>query len=143
MKYLKKYKLIKEASAEDTYRMECKIDINYHGVLFEGQEIDDIETNGIIVSYIIEIEGREYGLKGITSHSFKGQEELPLFIKYYPGTEDWIETEKTVKLNWDNVEVEYNNGQGVYMVEDLAIDLVNDGNGDIIVQKITVNVNTF
>jgi len=179
MRYLKKYKSINE-SVDNTFSKSCKVDIDYHGVDFKGREVDEMTTDEIKVSYIIEIDAREWGLKDISSYGFKGPEEITLSIKYYD--EDKIDEyeedkrvkkiidpeyfdlssipmeyeELTLKLNWEDAEVEYLNEQGVYSIDKVEIELENDPkgglvvnktdmrkSGDIRVKKLTIHVDTF
>jgi hypothetical protein len=143
METLKKEREVTEGATSDNdskYRMECKVDLDHAGLSFLGNQVDDIITNNINVTFDIDMDGREWGIKGISVYNVKGPSELDLTVTYYPqGSDDNVDEDVTVALNWDDVEFEEMDNLGYIGIgRDIIISLKNDENGSFMVDKITV-----
>jgi hypothetical protein len=143
METLKKEREVTEGSTsgnDSKYRMPCKIDLDHAGLTFHGNEVDDITANNIDVTFDIDMEGREWGIKNISVYNVKGPEQLGLNVIYYPqGSDDNVDEDITIALNWDDVEYEESDDLGYIGIgRDIIISLKNDENGGFMVDKITV-----
>ncbi len=146
-------KLVKGASnlkqlnegVSDTYSKEIKVDMYApSGVLYKGNEINDISNPTIKLNYNIEIEAREWGIKDISLYGISGDNELEIEIDYYID-EDNTDTETvTLQLNWDNLKTESVSGEGIVTIGDnIEITLSNDENGDLVVSEMLLPVYTL
>jgi len=131
-----------EESASDTYSREVKLDINSYGTTFKGGEIDWIDAPSIRLTYTIDIEAREWGIKGIGLYNIQGPSEVELEVKYYAGeSDDSSEAVITVPLNWEEANKEENDSEGVVTVgNEVTIQLANTETGDLFVSEITIPV---
>jgi hypothetical protein len=88
------------------------------------------------------MEHRSWGIKGISLYSIQGPSEIELTIT--PQVEDADDIDITVQLNWENVEEETQEGEGVITIgNEIEISLGNDESGNIIVTSIHVPVYTL
>jgi len=143
METLKKEREVTEGSSftnDSKYKMECKIDLDHAGLTFHSNEVDDITTSNINVTFDIDMDGREWGIKDISVYNVKGPEQLTLNVTYYPqGSDDNVDEEITIPLNWDDVEYDENDDLSYIGIgRDIIISLKNDQNGSFMVDKITV-----
>jgi hypothetical protein len=144
METLKKEREVTEGATsgnDSKYGMECKIDFEHQsGLTYHGNEIDDIITSNINVTFDIDMDGRQWGIKDISVYNVKGPSELILTVTYYPqGSDDSVDEDVTISLNWDDVEYDENNNLGYIGVSrDVIISLKNDENGGFMLDKIIV-----
>ena len=133
--------LKEDMSTGNKYRMECKVDLNYYGAKFKGQDIDDITTSDMVLTFDIDMEARSYGIKDISVYNVQGPSEIELEVLYFSNeNEDSVDEVITLPLNWDNVEMEKDDELSHIGIGDMIqIDLVNDENGELVVDGIIVN----
>lgn len=134
---------LNESLNNDRYEQECVVDFNYGSNLtFEGNEVADIESTNMRVTFLIEVEHKSWGIKGIYLYDIQGYDEIDVYLDVYEeGDDDFTPTSKRtkLKLEWDGVDVEDNSGQGMIGIDrNVEIDLENDSEGNIIVSRITV-----
>lgn len=139
---------LNEGLMDDRYEQECVIDFNYGSNLtFEGNEVADIESVNMRVTFLIEVEHKSWGIKGISLYDIQGFDEIDLYLDVYEeGDDDFTPTSKRtkLKLEWDGVDVENTTGQGMIGIDqNVELDLENDSEGNIIVSKITVETFTI
>jgi hypothetical protein len=126
----------------DRYGREVSVDVSTYGAKINGNDIDWAVCSDIKVTYLIEMEHRSWGIKGISLYSIQGPSEVELTIT--PQVEDGEDINITVPLNWDNIEQETQEGEGVVTIgNEITINLTNNENGDIIVESIHVPVYTL
>ena len=134
--------IINEAYGDDRYEMKCKIDFNYASDLkFNGQEIEDIGYGlEYTLSFRIDQEHRNWGIKSISVYDVQGPEELDVEVVFYPeGSEDPKEEYITIKVDWDSTNYEREQSSGsVGIDQDVEMELVNDSEGNIVVKEIGV-----
>lgn len=124
---------LNESLDNNRYEMECDVDLNYGGLKFQGNDVDDVNSSKIRVTYLIELEHRSWGIKSISLYDIKGPEELELEVYYYDGDkDDTLDTMVTVKLDWDGIDTDTHNGSFIGLDSDLEFDLENDSEGNII-----------
>lgn len=131
---------------ENSYNREVDVDLYHNNLTFKGKEIDDISAVGDMdLTFLIEMEGRQWGIKGISVYGIKGDDELELEIRYFDNPEiDSTDTEYEViyvPINWDLLEEDYQTGEGVVTIGDtLQITLKNDENGNIVIDHMNIDV---
>jgi hypothetical protein len=134
-----------EEGVSDDYSRDVKVRINAYRAKFNGNDIDDVEVDSIKLSYAIDIEAREWGIKGISLYGIEGPSEIEGRAIYYPeGSDDPQEAMITLLLNWENVNIEKETGSGIITVGDeIEITLANNEKGELFVSEIMVPVYTL
>jgi hypothetical protein len=136
--------MIKSSLNEATsnkYNKDVNVSFNSYGLKYKGNDIDYIEPVKIRLFYDIEIDGRSWGIKDISLYSVEGPEELETEISFFVTNEDTNSEIIKLNVNWDNVELELENGRGIITIDDaVEVDLANDNEGNLMVKlaKITV-----
>jgi len=134
--------ITESAVGNERYGRDVRVDVRTYGTKINGNDIDWAVCSDIKVTYLIEMEHRSWGIKGISLYSIQGPSEVELTIT--PQVEDADDIEITVPLNWENVEEETQEGEGVITIgNEIEINLGNDENGNIIVSSIHVPVYTL
>lgn len=114
------------------YSQNVKSDFDYHQLKYKGGDVDWVDNVEFTVSFDIDMDGRSYGIKDVSIMNVKGPEALDIVITYYPeGSEDSIEEEVQIKLDWDNVKIEKDANIG-WIGIDSVVD-INLTSGEIIV----------
>lgn len=130
------------AVGNERYGREVSVSVGTYGAKINGEDIDWAVCSDMKVSYLIEMEHRSWGIKGISLYSIQGPSEIELTIT--PQVEDGEDIEITVPLNWENVEEETQEGEGVITIgNEIELSLGNDESGNIIVTSIHVPVYTL
>ncbi len=134
-----------EEGVSDNYSNEVKLNVNAYQATINGNEIDWVESQSIKVSYAIDIEAREWGIKDISLYAIEGPSEIELEVSYYPsGSDDPEQTTISIPLNWDDVNKEEESGTGLVTVgEEIDLQLANNEKGELYVSGITVPVYTL
>lgn len=127
----------------DTYKEECKVDIHDYGLKFRGYEINAIITPNITVTFQIDMHVKSYGITDISVVNVNGPSEIELEIHYYGDKEDsHMEETITIPINWENVDMQQDDTLRWIGVNNIIqIDLVNNENGELVVDGIIVNYN--
>jgi hypothetical protein len=137
-----KKRITEGAIGNERYGRDVSVDVRTYGTKINGNDIDWAVCSDIKVTYLIEMEHRSWGIKGISLYSIQGPSEVELTIT--PQVEDAEDIEITVPLNWENVEEETQEGEGVITIgNEIEIYLGNDESGNIIVSSIHVPVYTL
>ena len=127
----------------DTYKEECKVDIYDYGLKFRGYEINTIITPNITVTFQIDMHVKSYGITDISVVNVNGPSEIELEIHYYGEDDSDMEETITIPINWENVDMQQDDTLGwIGVNNNIQIDLVNDENGELVVDGIIVNYNT-
>mgnify|MGYP000515637507 FL=1 len=130
------------AVGNERYGREVSVSVGTYGAKINGEDIDWAVCSDMKVTYLIEMEHRSWGIKGISLYSIQGPSEIELTIT--PQVEDADDIDITVQLNWENVEEETQEGEGVITIgNEIEVSLGNDENGNIIVTSIHVPVYTL
>jgi hypothetical protein len=141
LKMVKK-QVTESAVGNERYGREVSVSVSTYGAKINGNDIDWAVCSDMKVTYLIEMEHRSWGIKGISLYSIQGPSEIELTIT--PQVEDADDIDITVQLNWENVEEETQEGEGVITIgNEIEFNLGNDENGNIIVQSIHVPVYTL
>lgn len=129
----------------DRYERTVEVDVETYGVKINGQDIDMASCADMELNYIIEQEHRSWGIKGISLYAINGPSEIEIEIT--PETEDYKDAKEitlTLPFDWDNVEHEIEEGEGVVTIgSEITIKLANDPNGEIFIESIHVPVYTL
>ena len=138
--YKKIGKLISEQH-DNRYDREVEVTIEAYGVTYKGQEINDVTSGDVRLSYLIEQEHRSWGIKGISLYDIKGPEILEIVVDYYTDEDNTADETIQLPIDWSNVETENEEGQGVVTIgNEITISLVNDTNGNIVIESVHVPV---
>jgi hypothetical protein len=130
------------AIGNERYGRDVSVSVGTYGAKINGNDIDWAVCSDMKVTYLIEMEHRSWGIKGISLYSIQGPSEIELTIT--PQVEDADDIDITVQLNWENVEEETQEGEGVITIgNEIEVSLGNDENGNIIVTSIHVPVYTL
>jgi inner membrane protein involved in colicin E2 resistance len=132
---------LNEDSMDSKYRMECKADVDYYKVMYNGMEIEYVYPLNINVNFDIDLEGRSYGIKSVSVYNIVGPSEVEMEIEYYPeNSDDSVDETVVVPLNWDNVVIDKDENLGYIGIGDIIqISLKNDESGKIVCDTITVS----
>ena len=116
------------AVGNERYGREVSVSVGTYGAKINGEDIDWAVCSDMKVSYLIEMEHRSWGIKGISLYSIQGPSEIELTIT--PQVEDADDIDITVQLNWENVEEETQEGEGVITIgNEIELSLGNDESG--------------
>ncbi len=130
------------AVGNERYGREVSVSVGTYGAKINGEDIDWAVCSNMKVTYLIEMEHRSWGIKGISLYSIQGPSEIELTIT--PQVDDADDIDITVPLNWDNVEEETQEGEGVITIgNEIEVSLGNDESGNLIVSSIHVPVYTL
>jgi len=133
-------KQLNEGSS-DRYSREVEVNIYVGNSTYKGKEINDVSRYDMTISYGIDIEAREWGIKDIMLYGIKGDDTLEIEVEYYVDENNTDTETVTIPIDWDTLETESNTGEGVVTIGDtLDIDLTNDGNGNLIIRKMSLPV---
>ena len=96
------------------------------------------------MTYDIEIEAREWGIKDVSLFGIGGETELEVEVDYWID-EDNSEIETVIlPINWDMLKTENNSGKGIITIgNELEITLGNDENGDLIITEMSLPIYTL
>ena len=143
--YYEESEMSLQEGVSDNYSNEVKLNVNAYRATINGNEIDWVEATSIKLSYLIDIEAREWGIKGISLYAIEGPSEVELEVSYYPnGSDDPEQITVTMPLNWEDVNKEEESGSGVITVGDeIEITLANNEKGELFVSEITIPVYTI
>jgi len=127
--------------AENTYSRTVRIVYYYHGTNIKGREIDSIMDGTATLKYNIEIDARQWGIKGIDLNRVQGPLEVDLEIDFWPDEIDMKSVSVPLAIDWSSAKIEIETGKGVVCVGDeVEITLVNDKEGNLIVGEILLPV---
>jgi hypothetical protein len=126
------------------YNREVNVTFNPYRATYKGNEINDVSPTRVRLSYDIEIEGRSWGVKGVSLSGIMGPTELEAEFEYYVDNDNTDTITLPMKLNWGMIVTEEEKGMGVITVgDDVEIELVNDSEGNLMVKEIKVTVYTL
>lgn len=124
------------------YRVVIPVNVYAPRVTYKGQEINDIDTDKITLTFDIDLEIRNWGIKTANIYGITGPEEIPFNVYPYEGDG---ETETiSIPVDWSNIKIEKSESSGPITITDpLEIELMNDEAGNIVIKSINVFVNSF
>ena len=146
MKHIRKYNEAGSFTTGDTYSRKIKPEIFYYGLSFNEYEINEVTCDDITITYNIDMEVREFGIKSISIYNIKGPEKLPLNVSYYiskvnneGALDDELKEEVIeINLNWDNVKTERTTEPGAITINSVEIELVNSTDFNLISKSILI-----
>jgi hypothetical protein len=126
------------------YNREVNVTFNPYRATYKGNEINDVSPTRVRLSYDIEVEGRSWGIKGVSLSGIMGPKELEAEVEYFIDNDNTDTITLPMKLNWGMMVTEEEKGMGVITVgDDVEIELVNDSEGNLMVKEIKVTVYTL
>jgi hypothetical protein len=131
------------AVGNERYSREVKVTVYSSGVKFNGEDVDWASSPNIELSYLIEQEHRSWGIKGISLYSIEGPSEIEFEIT--PQVDDADDITVTIPVSWDTVVREnFETGEGVITLgNEIEVNLMNNENGDVVIDYIDVTVYTL
>lgn len=137
--------LVKEGYGDDRYEMECRVDLTYLNTKYKGMQVDDAKAENIRVSFLIDIEGRSWGIKSMNVYDVQGPSELEISMECFDNVKDDYQTESvTVPLDWDRVVMNKIDNLGhIGINNEIEVTISNDPKGNIVVEKIEVQYNSL
>lgn len=130
-------KIISEQIEDDRYKREIKISLSpSYDSRYKGSEINEITpySDKIMVSFIIEMEYKQWGINGINVTSIKGPGEIEAEISFYPNdSDDYVTETITIPLDWENSLItNKENEVGIITIGDeLVVNVTFNENNDI------------
>mgnify|MGYP000529429846 CR=1 FL=1 len=140
-------KTILSEQQDNTYSREIEVSLSSNSnQRYDGMTIDDIDswTKKINVTFVIEEEHRSWGIKGISLHSIKGPESIDVEMTLYPeGSDEPVNREVTIPLDWENLSVNNEEGKGIITVGDELEVIVYVGENNLISTELELAVYTL
>lgn len=130
-------KIISEQIEDDGYKREIKISLSpSYDSRYKGSEINEITpySDKITVSFIIEMEYKQWGINGVNLSSINGPSEIEAEISFYPNdSDDYVTETITIPLDWENsLIINKENNTGIITVGDeLVVNVSFNENNDI------------
>ena len=133
--------LSEQLAPEERYSQEVNCSFGYHKLTYKGHEIDWIPDTKFRVSFTIYVDAREYGIKDIGVMNVRGPEAIDVLVTYYPeGSDDHVEEDVVINLNWDDVKVDHDADIGwIGIDQDIEMDLDQTPDGGLICGGILVH----
>jgi len=130
------------AVGSESYERTVEVDVETYGVKINGEDIDWATCGDMRLTYFIEMEHKSWGIRDISLYNIQGPSEIELEIT--PQVENAEDVYLTLPIDWDNVEKETQEGEGVVTIgSEITIKLGNDQNGQIIIESVHVPVYTL
>jgi hypothetical protein len=130
------------AVGNDRYENRVSVNVETYGVTINGNDIDWATCGDMRLTYLIEMEHRSWGIKGISLYDIQGPSEIEIDVT--PQVEDAEDVNLTLSFDWSNVEHETEESEGVVTIgSEITIKLANNENGEIIIDSIHVPVYTL
>ncbi len=137
-------KNLNEDTDDNRYQREITFNVIASNASFKGNEINDIPSSKIRVSYLIEQDVRSWGIKGISLYAITGPTEIEIEVDYYVDSDNTMEETTVISLDWNKVIVEEIEGKGLITVGDeVDVYVGNDNEGNLIVNEINIVVYTL
>ena len=128
----------------DSYSRDVETHIYIGNSTYKGKEINDISNYSIRLSYSIDIEAREWGIKDISLYAIEGPKELEVEVDYFVDNDNTNTEVIKILLDWDKLETDSSEGEGVVTIGDtLEINMTNDENGNLVVSHMNITVYTL
>jgi hypothetical protein len=142
LEMIKRRSLNEGAIANDRYERKVSVSVETYGVKINGEDIDWATGGEMTLTYIIEMEHRSWGVKGVSLYDIQGPTEIE--IEVTPQVEDAEDINLTLPIDWSSVEIETEQGEGVITIgTEITVKLGNTESGDIIVESVHVPVYTL
>jgi len=130
------------AVGNDRYENRVSVYVETYGVKVNGNDIDWATCGDMTLNYLIEMEHRSWGIKGISLYDIQGPSEIE--IEVTPQVEDGEDVSLSLPFDWNNVEHETEEGEGLITIgSEITIKLANNENGEIFIESIHVPVYTL
>lgn len=137
-------KNLNEDTDDNRYQREVTLNVITSNASFKGNEINDIPSSKIRVSYVIEQDVRSWGIKDISLYAITGPEQVEIEVDYYVDSDNTMEETTVISLDWSKITVEEFEGKGIITVGDeVEVYVGNDNEGNLIVNEINVVVYTL
>lgn len=123
----------------DRYERRVKVYVETYNVKINGEEVDWATCGDMTLNYLIEMEHKSWGIRGISLYDIQGPSEIE--IEVTPQVDDSEDVYMSLPFDWSNVETESQTDESVVTIGDeITIKLGNNENGEIIIESIHVPV---
>lgn len=145
---------IKKATFDDD-RYHANIKVNFNSVSqkltfglkqWESFVVDHIELDQtrIPVSFMIEVESREWGIKDILLYDIKGESELNINVEVFINNHYDVKYFTTkLPIDWLKIKQDINKDNGSFSLGSLEIYLKNDEKGDLLIDYDRSYINVY
>lgn len=124
------------------YEREVSVSFETYGTKINGVDIDWVTSSNIRLTYLIEQEHRSWGIKNISLYDIQGPSDIQITVT--PQVDDGEDIDLGIPLNWENVETETQENEGVVTIgHEITIVLSNGQNGELIASAIHVPIYTL
>ena len=133
---------LSEGSVDDTYSREVKVVLNhYPNTTYKGMEINDMVAAPIRLSYLIDMDIKSWGVRGISLYNITGPSEIEVEVDFYLNDDETDEGVITLAIDWSQLKTDSSSGDGVITVGDeIEINLKNDEQGNLFVSDLEIVV---
>lgn len=126
---------------ENSYNRTIQIIYYYHGTNVKGYEIDSIMDSTITLNYTIEMEARQWGIKNIVLGGLQGPPEIEIDVDYWLDETEMKTATIPLAIDWSVAKTNIETGKGIVSVGDeVEITLINDKEGNLIIQEILIPI---
>lgn len=131
----------KDKSGSNSYQREIGVAFTYRNAKLKGHDLNDVITNKIPVSFEIELDAKQWGVRGISLYNIAGPTDIEIEVDYFVNNDETDTTTLPLNLNWDILKVETRTGEGIITIDDtLEVQLVSDDQGNLIVDDMMLIV---
>lgn len=136
---------LSEGSVDDTYSREVKVALNhYPNTTYKGMEINDMVAAPIRVTFLIDMDIKSWGVRGISLYNITGPSEIEVEINFYLNDDETDDVVITFPLDWSKLTTNSYGGEGVITVgEEIEINLKNDEQGNLFVSDLEIEVHSL
>ena len=146
-KQIKENIINEEPSNQYGRKIDVDVSISYgdkHYIMtdngVQGVYIEQVYSEPIYVTFNIDIDMREWGIKDISLYNISGPSEIDVMLSYYmEGDDDPREMETKINLDWENISTEKQTGGYIITIGDeLEVWLQNDESGNLTLKDMTI-----
>jgi hypothetical protein len=131
----------KDKSGSNSYQREIGVDFTYRNAKLKGHEINDVITHKITVAFEIELDAKQWGVRGISLYNIAGPTDIEIEVDYFVNEDNTDTATLDLKLDWDRLKVETRTGEGIITIDDtLEVQLLSDDQGNLIVDDMMLIV---
>lgn len=133
---------LSEGSVDDTYSREVKVVLNhYPNTTYKGMEINDMVAAPMKLSFLIDMDIKSWGIRGISLYNITGPSELEVEIDFYLNDDETDDTVLTFPIDWSKLTTNSSSGDGIISVGDeIEINLRNDEQGNLYVSDLEIYI---
>lgn len=105
---------LKEDAGPNTYSKPVKASYSTHNLFINGKEVNSVSSDPLKLSFMIEVDSREWGIKSILLYNIQGPSEVELDILFMDDTS----LAAKLVLDWGQLKTETNRENSLVSVGD-------------------------